>query len=736
MVRWSGIQLFCSLSSLDSWAPLFTKTIGSLQDRVVFIGSGKLGFPVEGLLAFAMGCDRLHKATVDWVRWSAGVLLLVVGSGLASGLCRLDRRMAERQRSSPGPIAAAERRRAPLIFHPWLLSLFPCLFLYAQNFGDVRLGDIVSTSVWILIGTSALCGLLYLFLRDWEKAGLLASVFTLLFFSLGHLRSTLSKIPALAQATWTSPEVLALGLFLLLALGTAWLVTKREISPQLTSFGNSIALILVLLQLVQISWLAWKFETGSSKPEPEVVAGAHTPHNLPDIFYIVLDAYAGPEVLREIYRWNNEPFLAGLEARGFRVFRKSRSAYLHTPLSIASVLNLTNIHERIQFDATSKTLLPVVEHVWESDTIKTLRELGYSLTAVESGYSTMGRLPSPIIAKYVTLPFSLPEFQSALLASTPMPSLFSKPPIEELHRRRISNTLATLMKDEPSSQPKFVYAHLLSPHPPFVFDADGGPRESTTAFTMLDGPVLFRTGLTRREYKQGYRSQVQFISTHIEEIVDRLLSTRPPPVIILQGDHGPKMQTNFVQLERNNHKESFSTLFAIHLPGADLLELDDDLSIVNTFRLIFNELLGAELSLLPPRSFFSTFGKPLHFHEIETQTDAVQYDEIHDPLFLSEAGTTVTFGKAVQAETMTVELENNTPYEVDFFSGVRHAGGVSLDARLGAFGRALERTIEIPAGVGHFDRVKIEPKKKNRFYRLGRVRVPADAKFDTTLHTQ
>ena len=31
-----------------------------LQDRVIFIGSGKLGFPANALLAFALGCDMIN----------------------------------------------------------------------------------------------------------------------------------------------------------------------------------------------------------------------------------------------------------------------------------------------------------------------------------------------------------------------------------------------------------------------------------------------------------------------------------------------------------------------------------------------------------------------------------------------------------------------------------------------------------------------------------------------------
>ena len=41
------------------------------------------------------------------------------------------------------------------------------------------------------------------------------------------------------------------------------------------------------------------------------------PRSAPDIYYIILDRYANVDTLRELYDFDNEPFLRELEARGF-----------------------------------------------------------------------------------------------------------------------------------------------------------------------------------------------------------------------------------------------------------------------------------------------------------------------------------------------------------------------------------------------------------------------------------
>jgi len=57
--------------------------------------------------------------------------------------------------------------------------------------------------------------------------------------------------------------------------------------------------------------------------------------------------------------------------------------------------------------------------------------------------------------------------------------------------------------------PKFVFAHLMCPHSPYVFDAEGGSVEGINWKNHKD--------------KQFYLEQYIFISGEIERLVDALL---------------------------------------------------------------------------------------------------------------------------------------------------------------------------------------------------------------------
>jgi hypothetical protein len=142
--------------------------------------------------------------------------------------------------------------------------------------------------------------------------------------------------------------------------------------------------------------------------------------------------------------------------------------------------------------------------------------------------------------------------------------------------------------------PKFVFAHVIPPHPPYVFAPDGSVHTER-----------FRAGNA-----QGYLDQIRFVNNRIERIVDRLLAGPPErdPIIVIQADEGPLPRLNarfplrWYEEPRGDVRVKFGILNAYHLPGeADAVY--PTISPVNTFRVIFNRYFGANLDRLPDESF-------------------------------------------------------------------------------------------------------------------------------------
>ena len=96
--------------------------------------------------------------------------------------------------------------------------------------------------------------------------------------------------------------------------------------------------------------------------------------------------------------------------------------------------------------------------------------------------------------------------------------------------------------------------------------------------------------------------QLQFINREMTRIVQEIIAnSKTPPVIIIQGDHGPWLQPK---------ERRLTILNVYYLPGHPNA-VSQSITPVNTFRTVFNLYLGGEFKLLPNQSYFSPV--PSHF---------------------------------------------------------------------------------------------------------------------------
>jgi hypothetical protein len=165
------------------------------------------------------------------------------------------------------------------------------------------------------------------------------------------------------------------------------------------------------------------------------------------------------------------------------------------------------------------------------------------------------------------------------------------------------------------SDSKFIFAHIFSPHPPFVFDANG------------QSPDLVDMNYFGNEWsrKDAFISQLIFINKKIVSAVDKILNdSEIEPIIIIQGDHGTCTTCN--SLEGNSAamgdvtekmlRERLNILNAMYLPDGGTDVLYSDISPVNTFRCILNFYFGEDLNLLKDKNYYSTYNSPYKFFDI------------------------------------------------------------------------------------------------------------------------
>jgi hypothetical protein len=144
--------------------------------------------------------------------------------------------------------------------------------------------------------------------------------------------------------------------------------------------------------------------------------------------------------------------------------------------------------------------------------------------------------------------------------------------------------------------PKFVFAHIVSPHRPYVFHPE--TESSRAARSRLPEFEVSRAD----GYILGYRDQVLYLNDRMIPILrDLIEESAAPPVILLMGDHGA---------DEALADERMANLLAVYLPGGAPASLPDSSTPVNAFRFAMSDVFGLDLPRLEDRSYYSTYDAP------------------------------------------------------------------------------------------------------------------------------
>jgi hypothetical protein len=383
---------------------------------------------------------------------------------------------------------------------------------------------------------------------------------------------------------------------------------------------NVVGTILVFLPLTNIAmaaYVAWSARDllPGSPALPRVETVSMDAAAKPDIYHLILDGYGREDVFRDHFDYDNSDLTEFLQAKGFWVAPNGVSNYPETANSLASTMNASYLH-----DALGGDLAGYPDHLFLRELMRDnfaenfLRANGYQIVAFGTEYEN-ARIADPdvTLSKWgAAQPFTLAVFEM-----TPLPWLLRKsgyPLLYEMHRQRILYTLNELGEVPRLPGPKFVYAHILFAHTPFVFGPHGEPVNPDRRFHMWVHGDL-------QENVDGYRNQVNYLNTQLKTAIERIIErSERPPVILIHGDHGPGMKD--YGIEGLDLQERFGILYAMLLPGGGQEKLAQTSSLVNAYRVIFNHCFGAGYPILKDVSYYTPRGRPYDFTEVDSPVSA------------------------------------------------------------------------------------------------------------------
>jgi Sulfatase len=481
------------------------------------------------------------------------------------------------------------RSRLPFALYPAAILVLVALHLWAASgvspFAATRA---LLVCVLVGVGVSALGAAI---VRDRHRGGLFAVLIVILLLAGGRP----AAIPI---------AVIPMVLLLIDRYGPRPSRLNWPWIGRIVSRATAVFALAVLLEAIQLGRpadlvTALRTETPLASATPaQPVADA------PDVYVILLDGFARSDVLEDTFDYDDSPFLDGLREDDFEVADQSHSNYLVTNLSVSSLLNYRELGDipalkPLIADPGATEGGPVHRAIAGAAVLDDFRRLGYETVGISSGFEQ----PAVRGADTFLDDGEINEFEIQMLRASIIPPIVTALVPDAFsgnQRERIESVFESVegLAAERTPRPRFVFAHVPSPHGPWVQQADGSPRVMTSLETWyFDTPET--TGMTRDEVIEGYVGQSAYLGQRTRAAVEAIQrSSARPPVILVISDHGSSLDVTAA-----NPEQRLRNLFAAYTPGHPGL-FARDLTLIGVFPTLFKAYFDVELPR-PPETMFT-----------------------------------------------------------------------------------------------------------------------------------
>lgn len=525
-------------------------------------------------------------------------------------------------------------RRNVILASPFLLAFYSVLFLFSNNLSEYQIKVVFVPLVLSLLFSAAVLLLCKFIFKKIESAALIAS--TIIFICLSYSRIfsmfTAKSIP-LRRFTLEREIVVATLVIFTFGLIIYVIIKYKNNLTFVNKIVTFICMILLLFPIFRI--VSFELKTGrmfkqSVKKAMPTVQQVKVNGLRPDIYYIMVEEYAGQKSLSEQHGFDNSKFLNSLKNKGFFVASNSTSNYPKTFLSLASSTNL----EYLDFlspkthGGSSPDQSIVTPYIQNNKVIQFLKQRGYTIVNLGGWWEQTATNPNADInyvlknGVYPNIDEFTTGFLNTTLAAPIFKQLFNNPndvssnPQSNLNRKTIQYGYQTFKDISQLKSPKYVFAHLFFTHDPFVLDASCKPVSEEVT--------------DKKSSWENYRDQLLCANTMLKVLVDEIKSnSKIPPVIIIQADEGPfpmndpiSSDESWVTAGDTAFKEKFPILNAYYFPGIKNTHLYEDITPVNTFRVLFNDYFNTNYLLLPDINYI--FQNEDNFYKFTDVTNRVK----------------------------------------------------------------------------------------------------------------
>lgn len=499
--------------------------------------------------------------------------------------------------------------------HSFLLPVFFVLHNYKQYYGMVSSDVAIKTLLKILLIFLISFLLLLAITRNINKSLQLTTLFGAVILFYGVIKDFFQLT---LHARFISRYSVLLPLVLITTIIFTRLILKTKDQKKSNLFQNMLLIVFIFMDgiilfvsdnsfflrqnlLTKNMYINW-----DSLPNPS---------STPDVYYLVFDCYPGTSFLKDYMEYDNSLFNTALKEKGFYVVEDPKSNYNRTAFSISSTLNfeyLQNInsfspisprdynHARL---TTRESIVPkIFKHynytfynlsVFDINGIPSIRRENF-LTRPEQSvllYNTLTeRFKNDLLWNLITGKHAVGVVQKMFRRNE------DKIISEEEGKRNFNNTIIDSLLKIPlqkTSSPKFIYAHLYLPHPPFFYDENGKSND-----------LKYVINEESQKNKALFLSYLKYTNKVILDIVSKIIQAPGSnALIVLQSDHGFRDfegGPTYPQLFFKNYS-------AFYFPDKNYSTLYDTMSNINTFPVLFNKYFNTKIPLQQDTTVFLAY---------------------------------------------------------------------------------------------------------------------------------
>ena len=533
-----------------------------------------------------------------------------------------------------------ETKKNSKIFHPFLIAFFPIIAIYSVNIGLIQLEQFIFPTI-LIVGSALLFFLcLKYILKNGKKAALIVTLAFIIFFSFGHVYNMLNQV-SIGDTDLGSNRTLLPIFVISFGIGSFLIIRTKRTLDNATSIVNTISIVFITVIVAMVGIEAFGCDecliqqtyslgifSNQIMDSPlyfeEHSFSVSESGSLPNVYYIILDGYPRNDVLKKHLDFDNNEFINFLKQREFYVAENSYSNYSLSSTSIPATMNMNYINFLTdELGEDSRSYDPLLGKDFglyaDNQVIKNFKSMGYKVAKIGSVPMYLHEIPLADLSLCYKSIHLMDNRLFDTVARTSMIGYFIERWSEDLQRQIILCAFEELPKiSSYYEEPVFVWSHIMLPHFPLIFGANGEPITPGESLLVMNNPHVFEGTDSSWNIKQQFLQQLQFANKKSMELVDKILENEKQSIIIIQSDHGSAFDVNLHDPTDDDVHQRLSNINAIYFPDEKPREiLMNDQTNVNTFRIVFNSYFGSDYDILEDKIYWNlSFKKPFWFKDV------------------------------------------------------------------------------------------------------------------------